>query len=461
MAVPEDIQAKVLEEAYSATPNYDIDYNDPRFQQNQDTYQEGMDRYQQIYDKMTNESDDIYSNLIDKHGQWKEKQEEIQQANTDFAIEKIEQQKEQAQKDYVKEQSGAYVDWQKQSNQYGVEAEKMAAAGLMNSGYSESSQVSMYNQYQNRVALARESLEKANLNYNNAINEAILQNNAALAEIAATTYIKQAELALEGALYKNQLIVDLADKQTALEQDKWERDLAVINQQNFENEMAQKDRQAELDREHAEKLQLLDQDFEAKQAQIQRDFESKENDIKRKHEIELEGIRDKNEREQLKIKQQHALEQLEKEKQNELAKLDKELANAKALASYEASLKKQSIPVSGGSATVTNSKGTASGTPTNGASRTTVSKTVTSATPTGTPNMDSVLELGYGPISATQLAKLVASGEVVVTKKNGQLYYKRKAGYSTASPSQYLVSNTKPSKTQNAGYAGSTWKTYK
>lgn len=115
---------------------------------------------------------------------WEKSQTNLQ--NQSFALQKdeINQQKEWTKQDYQKEQSGAYVDWQKQSNRYGANAEKMAQSGLSGSGYSESSQVSMYNAYQNRVATARESFNRAIQEYDNMMNQAYLQNSAALAEIA-------------------------------------------------------------------------------------------------------------------------------------------------------------------------------------------------------------------------------------------------------------------------------------
>ena len=133
-------------------------------------------------------TDQYYQEQINASKEWADKQSQLQQEQTDFAIEKIEQQKEQAKQDYTKEQSGAYVDWQKQSgayvdwqkqsNQYGANAEAMASQGMAGTGYSESSQVSMYNTYQNRVTTAKEAYSRAILNYNNAITEARLQNNS-------------------------------------------------------------------------------------------------------------------------------------------------------------------------------------------------------------------------------------------------------------------------------------------
>ena len=178
--------------------NYDINYDDERFQQVEAEKQQAITEVDKTYSGMISQSDKYYQDQINASKDWANTQQQLQQDKTDFAIEQIEQQKAQANKDYTKEQSGAYVDWQKQSNKYGVNAEQMASSGMTNTGFSESSQVSMYNTYQNRVATARESYNLAVLNYNNSIKDAQLQNNSALAEIAYQALQQQLELSLQG-----------------------------------------------------------------------------------------------------------------------------------------------------------------------------------------------------------------------------------------------------------------------
>ena len=174
---------------------------------------------------------------------WADKQTELQQEKTDFAIEKIEQQKDQAKQDYTKEQSGAYVDWQKQSNQYGANAEQMAANGMTNTGYTESSQVSMYNTYQNRITAARESFSRAVLNYDNAIKDAILQNNSILAEIAYEALKSQLELSLQGMQYKNSLLQSMADTKRDISKQYQQKYTDLLGQLNTEAALAEEQRQ--------------------------------------------------------------------------------------------------------------------------------------------------------------------------------------------------------------------------
>lgn len=220
-----------------------INYDDKRFTEVEADKKQAISELEKTYSGMINESDSYYKAQIDASKEWEKKQTDLQNQQTDFAIKEIQQQKDWAKKDYTKEQSGAYVDWQKQSNQHGVRAEQLADQGMQNTGYSESSQVSMYNTYQNRVATAREAYTRAVQNYDNSITEARLQNNSALAEIAYKALQQQLELSLQGFQYKNQLVLQQADKKTELEQMYHERWQDVLGQINTENALAEEIRQ--------------------------------------------------------------------------------------------------------------------------------------------------------------------------------------------------------------------------
>ena len=228
-----------------ATPNYSVNYDDKRFVQVKTDEKAAQLAVTKAYGNMITQSDKYYKDQINATKDWADKQTQIQNEKTDFAIEQIEQQKEQAKQDYTKEQSGAYVDWQKQSGQYGVNAEQTAAQGMTNTGYSESAQVSMYNTYQNRVSTAREVYGRAVLNYDNAIKDARLQNNAALAEIAYNALQKQLELALSGFQYKNELIMAQHDKSMQVSETYHDRWQDVLNQINTEHALAENVRQFE------------------------------------------------------------------------------------------------------------------------------------------------------------------------------------------------------------------------
>lgn len=252
--------------------NYDINYDDKRFTEVENDKSAAIKESNEMYDGMISNSDKFYDKQIAASKEYAETQKKNQQAATDFAIEKVEQQKDQAKSDYLKEQSGAYTDWQKQSGAYGVNAEQMAASGLSNSGYSESSQVAMYTAYQNRVATAREAYQRAVLNYDNAITEARLQNNAALAEIAYNALQQQLELSLAGFQYKNTLLLSKAETKREIDNTYYSRYQDVLKQINTENTLAEQIRQheasmAENKRQFNEQMALSREQFEWQKAQ--------------------------------------------------------------------------------------------------------------------------------------------------------------------------------------------------
>lgn len=223
--------------------NYTINYDDERFKNVESEKNTALNNINNAYNQMINSSDQFYQAQQDAVNDYKDQQTQLQQQQTDFAIQQVEQQKELANKDYIKEQKGAYVDWQKQSNQYGANAEQMAAQGLTTTGFSESSQVSMFNTYQNRVTTAREVYNQAIQNFDNAIQEARLANNSKLAEIAYNALQQSLQLSLEGFQYKNTLILDQINKQQETEDRYYSRWQDVQSQINTENALAEQIRQ--------------------------------------------------------------------------------------------------------------------------------------------------------------------------------------------------------------------------
>jgi hypothetical protein len=339
----------------------------------------------------------------------------------------------------------------------------MASAGLTNTGYSESAQVSMYNTYQNRVATARESYNQAILNYNNAIKDAQLQNNAALAEIAYNTLQQQLQLSLECLQYNNQLVLEKANKKVELDNIYYGRYQDVLEQINRENALKEEIRQyqetmawnteqAEINRQHQLQMEAAQRQFQAQQAALDRQFETA-----------MFEAETKAEKERLERQHEMQLALLEKEQKNKLAQMDKQLAAEKELLKYENDLDNIVIDTRGsssggssGSKKTTSSSGSLGSV--SGSKKTTSSssKSVPTATVNGgggagtkknsntisatydaggsnsskpTLNKASVLALGYGAISEQKLASLVSSGQVTTYTKNGQLYFQNNPKY--------------------------------
>lgn len=346
-----------------------INYEDERFGQVESDKEQALTELEQTYGGMVDQTDKFYQQQIDASKQWADKQGQLQKEQTDFAIEQIEQQRQQVRKDYIKEQSGAYQDWQKQSARHGVSAEQMAAQGMTGTGYSESSQVSMYNAYQNRVATAREAYTQASLNFDNAIKDARLQNNSALAQIAYEALQQQLELGLQGLQYKNQLLMEQAGQKLQMEQNYYSRYMDVVNQINQEKAYALQVRQLE------ESIRQFDEEL----ARLKKSDE-----------------------------EQYALQiqQLELQK----AKFEEEKRQ------FEVQMAAKSSGGSGGGG----GSGSASS---SGALITKSSGSSNSSSNSQSIDTRSVKSLGYGQISGEKLAQLVKSGDVNVTRNGNTLVF--------------------------------------
>ena len=228
-----------------------VDLNDERLQAVLKEGEAEQAANTELKNQMLEESAKFYADQKASIEAGIKEQEDVLNQQTDFTVKQIEQKKEQAQKDLEKEQAAAYGDYRKQVNPYGVNAEKMASAGLTNSGYSETSKVAMYNAYQNRVATARAVYETAKTNYEIGIQEAKIQNSVALAEIRANALKQQLEFSLQEFQHNNSLILDFADREAAIKQKTDTNWRTILDQINTEKAFAEEQNR------HQEELEAL------------------------------------------------------------------------------------------------------------------------------------------------------------------------------------------------------------
>lgn len=357
--------------------NYTVNTEDPRLTGINTEKGTEISNSDTLYDDQIAGVDSYTDQQITATKDWEKTQTDMQNENTEFAIDKINQDKENTHKDYIKEQSGAYVDWQKQSSQHGANAEAMAARGMGATGYSESSQVSMYNTYQNRVATAREAYSRAVQNYNNAITEARLANNSALAQIAYESLQKQFEISLAGFQYKNTLIQQKAQARREISQNYWTRYNAMYGNIHNENVLKENARQHD---------QNLKQTKAYQQAQL---------DIA-KSELKLDRDKFDYQKEQDKLAKLSALKAPRDDDSNGGGGVRDKVYKAP---------KKLNSKIGSKSA----------------------AKDIKSKKPT--VNQKSVLDLGYGPISPKELNRLISQGRVKEYVKDGKLQYKKVFSY--------------------------------
>lgn len=220
-----------------------VNYDDERFTQVEQEKQNELNKYNQTYDSLIAERENLTQQQQDYVDNWKTTQEQIANDNLNHQLNLYNQQKEKAEQEYQKEAKASYIDYQKEIDKYGVSRENVVANGLSNSGYAESSKVDMYNTYQNRVATARESLNNIKLEFDNAIKEAQLSNNATLAELALQQMQQKLEIALEGFNYKDTQTQNKLNWEYNINNAYYDRYKDVENQINYENEQAEAIRQ--------------------------------------------------------------------------------------------------------------------------------------------------------------------------------------------------------------------------
>lgn len=231
-----------------------VDTNNSALTNLVDTKNQLINEAQANYNNASQGASQKYNELIQASKDYGKEQADIQQQQTNQTIAEINQNKEKTERDYLKEQKGAYTDYANQTNKYGVNAEKMAAQGLLGSGYQESSKVSMYNAYQNRVAVAKQSFNDAIVQYDNQITQAKIANSAALAEIAYNSLQTQLKLSLEGLQYENELLQQLTNTKLNVNtsyDNLWQSMYnTLLDESQFNEQMAyQKERDAIADRQ--------------------------------------------------------------------------------------------------------------------------------------------------------------------------------------------------------------------
>lgn len=159
--------------------------------------------------------------------QQEQKQNEIVDSQTQLSVDKLNREKEKIDKETNKVTSGLYTDYQKQINPYGVEAERQAKVGLANSGYSETSRVNLYNNYQKNVTDTLNNSRSLKADFDMQINEAMQTGNITKAQNALQIYAQKMQLLTQEYELKNNREQFLYRKeQDALAQSNWEKEYA-------------------------------------------------------------------------------------------------------------------------------------------------------------------------------------------------------------------------------------------
>lgn len=192
-------------------------------------------------------------NLMTEQRQNLNDQRTLQNQIIDKGIEKVQnevtRQKEQYEQDANKTARGLYTDYRKQANPYGATAETLASQGLNRSGYAESSQVNLYNQYQRSVVELENKTRELKANADFQMNQAYLDADVQKAQSALSLYQQQAQLALQEYDMKH-----TRDRERVADE-QWERQFQLQREQfDFQKQQAQQS-QSNWEREYQMALQ--------------------------------------------------------------------------------------------------------------------------------------------------------------------------------------------------------------
>ena len=132
----------------------------------------------------------------------------------DKGVEKVKQetdfQKQQYEQEANKAGKALYADYMKQQNNYGANAEMLASQGLSNSGYSETSKVNLYNNYQSNVTTLMTEMNNNKAKLDLQLNQAYLDADIQKAQNAVKTLQQQMQMAMDTyqlrySLYRDQI----------------------------------------------------------------------------------------------------------------------------------------------------------------------------------------------------------------------------------------------------------------
>lgn len=131
------------------------------------------------------------NNLLNEQ---QKKQADLINQQTQIQTDELNHEKAKIDKDVEKTTSGLYTNWQKQANQYGVQAEQLAQQGLANSGYAETTKTALYNTYQKNVTDTLNNARELKSDYDFKIAQARQQGSVQQAQAALDLYKQRAEL---------------------------------------------------------------------------------------------------------------------------------------------------------------------------------------------------------------------------------------------------------------------------
>lgn len=175
--------------------------------------------YEEI-EKLTSQKSEMLDNAL-------KQQQDIVNQQTQMNVDELEKNKEEVDKDATKTNKALYSEYKKASNPYGANAENLASQGLGNSGYAETTQTNLYNNFQTNVTNTLNNARDLKADFDFQISQARKTGDITLAQNALELYTQKMQLLSEEYELKNNREQFLYQKQQdALAQSNWEKEYA-------------------------------------------------------------------------------------------------------------------------------------------------------------------------------------------------------------------------------------------
>ena len=190
--------------------------------------------YEDIYNLMNQQN-----NLLNEQ---QKKQADLINQQTQIQTDELNHEKAKIDKDVEKTTSGLYTNWQKQANQYGVQAEQLAQQGLANSGYAETTKTALYNTYQKNVTDTLNNARELKSDYDFKIAQARQQGSVQQAQAALDLYKQRAELLTQNyELRQNREQYLYQKERDKVSDNQWQKTFdEQVRQNEIENQWKQK-----------------------------------------------------------------------------------------------------------------------------------------------------------------------------------------------------------------------------
>ena len=232
------------------------------------------DEYRDITD-LTNRQ----SALIDEQAN---RQREINEQQTQMAVDELAHERDKIDDQTAKTTSGLYTNYQKNVNNYGVQAEQRARMGLGNSGYAESSRVKLYNDYQKNVTDTLNSANQLKADFDFKMAQARQSGNLAQAQSELALLTQRMQLLTQEYDLRNNREQYLYQKErNAVADEQWNRQFDYnksVNDRNYNYQLS-RDQVADKQWQDTFDYQQRRADVSDQQWQSTFDYQKQRNDV--------------------------------------------------------------------------------------------------------------------------------------------------------------------------------------